>query len=102
MAKGNGSGLTDGDTANEDGGVVTFELALEQTVEFGILGGLLAVLHALRGGRVAGLLSENLGKFDDIGIVLEGLGEVDHIVGSVLLIASLCSGKEGCEGVDGD
>jgi len=44
-----GSGLANGDTTDENGGIVTLELTLEKPVEFGILRSLLAVLHALRG-----------------------------------------------------
>jgi hypothetical protein len=46
---------------------------------------------------VAGLLREYLSELDHGGIIVERLGEIDHIVGSVLLGTRPSSGKESTE-----
>ena len=52
--------------------------------------------------RIAGLLSENLGQLDHLSIALEPLGEIDHLVGRILLFTRSCSGQEGGERSHGD
>jgi hypothetical protein len=39
------------------------------------------------------LLHEYLGQPDHVRVVVEGLGEVDHLIGGVLLVA-VCGGSE--------
>jgi hypothetical protein len=85
LAEGDGTRLTDRNTTNEDGGVVSLELALEKSVELCVPWRRLTVLHALRGRRVAWLLCEDLRKLDHGGIVIEGLGKINLIVSGVLL-----------------
>jgi hypothetical protein len=100
MTERNGTRLSDGEITDKDFGVVTCELALEKTVQFGIPRRLLAVGNAHRVRRVTGLLSKDLGKCDQLGVVFEGLCEVDHAVCCILLIAGTSSGKESLERVD--
>ena len=71
---------------------------MEEAVELGIPWGLLAVgnLEAVR--RVARLLGEYLRKLDHVWIVLEFLGEIDHVVSLVLLVAVLAGSKKRSEG----
>ena len=52
--------------------------------------------------RVAGLLSENLGQLDHLGVALELLGEINHLVGRILLFARSGSGQKGGECSHGD
>jgi len=52
--------------------------------------------------RIAGLLSENLGQRDHLRIALEPFGEVNHLVGRILLFARPCSGQKGGECSHGD
>ena len=121
MAKGNSARLSDGNSANEDCGIVTLELALEEAVKLGVLRGGPAILHTLRRGlfggksqrnvcvwggtveetcRVAGLLRENLGKLDHGRIVVEGLGEINLTVGGILLRTGSGCCKKSAKGRD--
>lgn len=47
--------------------------------------------------RVARLLAENLSQLDHRRIVVELLGEINHLVGRILLFAWSCGGQEGAE-----
>ena len=47
--------------------------------------------------RVTRLLAENLSQGDHLRVAVELLCEVDHLVGSVLLIAWSCGGQKGGE-----
>jgi hypothetical protein len=78
------------------------ELALEEAVELSVLWCLLAVKNGEGVWGVPGLLDEDLSKTDNIGVVLKGLGEIDHLIGSVLVCAGPGSSEEGAECVDRD
>lgn len=74
------------------------KLALEQTRELAVLWSLLAIWDLERVGRVAGLLNEYLGELDHVCIVVQRVGEVNHLVPSVLLVARTGRGQEGRKG----
>ena len=52
--------------------------------------------------RVTGLLSKDLSQPNHVSVIVELLGEVDHLVGRVLLFAWPRSGQKGGECSDGD
>ena len=52
--------------------------------------------------RVPGLLSEDLRKLDHVRVVVELLREVDHAIGSVLLVTRTSGGQERAERVHRD
>lgn len=111
--------LPDGDVADELRWVRALELALEEPVELRVLRRRLAVRHGQRRGLHAGanrisirmdmnvvgegaygvarLLREELRELDHVRVALERLGEVDHRVGGVLLVARARGGEEGPE-----
>ena len=51
---------------------------------------------------VAGLLGENLSQLDHLSIIVELLGEIDHLVSCILLFAWSWRGQEGRESSHGD
>lgn len=80
----------------------TLELALEEPVQLLVLRCLLAIRDGERVGGVAWLLDEDLRELDHVGVVVECLGEVDHLITRVLLIAGTSRCEEGCERGDRD
>lgn len=77
------------------------ELAVEQSVEFRVLWRGLAVGHLQAVGSIARLLNEQLGQPDHLGVAAKLFGEVDHLVGRVLLVAVSSGSQEtrkGCLG----
>jgi len=88
--------------ANKGLGLGTCELALEQSRKLRVLRCLLAVLDAFRARRVTGLLAENLSQLDHLSVIVELLGEIDHLVSCVLLCAWSRSGQKGAECSHGD
>ena len=78
------------------------ELTLEQPVQLGVLWRLLAVRNGKRVGGVARLLDKDLRKLDHVGVVVELLCEIDHLVGCVLLVAGTCRREQSHEGSLGD
>ena len=75
---------------------------MEESVKFGVLGCGLAIRNLEAIGCVTRLLDEDLGERDHVGIVIELFGQVDHRVGSILLVAIPAGGEEGLEGLLGD
>lgn len=73
------------DIASEDRIVHALELALEQTVELGVLRCLLAVFDGETVWCIARLLSVDLGKADHLRIVGELLREGDEVICGILL-----------------
>jgi hypothetical protein len=82
--------------SSEDIVVYTLELALEEARELLIAGGHLAIEDGQAVRCIAGLLTEDLSQADHVGIVIELLREVDHIVRCILLSTRRrCSKKSG-------
>jgi hypothetical protein len=100
LAKGYGAGLADGHVPDKGRGVGSFVLALEKAGELGVVGGLLAVRDTQRRGCVAGLLDKDLGELDHGWITVERMGEIDHVVGGILLIARSRGSKKGAKRSD--
>ena len=75
----------------------SLELALEETIELAVSRSLLAVGNLGRVRGVAGLLSEDLGELDHVGVVVELLRQVDHLISSILLIARSSGSEKGHE-----
>lgn len=85
-----------------DGWANKTNLALEQSVELGVFGSLLAVEDGEGVGGVTRLLRKDLRERNKLGVVFERLGKIDHVVGGVLVVARITSSEEGCEGCDGN
>jgi len=47
--------------------------------------------------RITGLLTENPSQLDHLSVVVELFGEVNHLVGRILLFARSCAGQKGGE-----
>jgi hypothetical protein len=73
--------------------VGALELALEQPVEFSILGGLLAVWYGNGVRRVPRLLNKYLSESNHFGVVIERLREIDHGIAGILLFARSSSSE---------
>jgi len=52
--------------------------------------------------RIAGLLNEDLRQLDHLSVVAERLGEIDHLVGRILLFTWPRSSQKGAECSYGD
>ena len=52
--------------------------------------------------RVPGLLHEYLSQPDHVGVIVKSLGEIDHLVSSILLVAVSAGSEKGREGVLGN
>jgi len=52
--------------------------------------------------RITGLLTENLSQLDHLSVVVELLGEVNHLVGRILLFARSRGSQKGGECSHGD
>ena len=70
------------------------ELTLEQPIEFRVLRSLGTILDGKPSRRVTRLLNENLGETNHLGVVVQSLCQINHLVASILLCAGVTSRKE--------
>jgi len=101
MTERNGSRSSNSNTTDENFGIGASKLALEEAVKLGIPWRSLAVRYALRCWCVPRLLDKDLRELDNVGVVSESLGQIDHVVCLVLLIAWTSSSKKSAERSNG-
>lgn len=97
LSERNRTGAANGHVAYKQLRIDALKLALEQPVELCVLRGLLAVRNGEGVGGVTRLLDEHLRERDHVGVVLERLCEIDHLVSGILLVAVAPSREEGRE-----
>jgi hypothetical protein len=58
------------------------------------------IIYFAKTNRVSGLLGKNLSKLDHVGVIVEGLCKVNHVIRSILLLAWTGSSQKCAEGRD--